>query len=469
MNRLLCFVGPYDSYQKGSEISIDYPPNCELVMYCEKKNIRVRARYLLWNTHLTVLCTSKKYFGIKGKPWSAQPIEISKFLNKNVGKHEIKLIAKNSPPKTYVVDFQMVRNVPIPSIVKEIEETRFVSKSTILREGMSQITSSLYNFLFTRLNFPLYIALLAETEEDIVQTVERVPLSDPTTFQRITVPCKDPGCSHAQCFDCATFLELNKSIPTWTCPICNRRIDPKSIYVDGLFMEILALTSTSVSIVELHRNGDWTVPKHIKEDDNVNDKQRSVEGYLDDIEKSNYLLLDQIAAPPRKKVKESKVVFVDLTISDGEPVQLDQSPVEEASISQYNLESGRAANASGTGAQVLSEHSTNLVFNNPSVLETALSLNVDLPPLPFGWNDHIQSNPRNVPDSVADQSYTDLAAHESHPPSDGVQSHIDPTPAPSEPSVYGSLKKLVQWDTPNEERYSPRVLPVPFDGYWGSI
>lgn len=77
----------------------------------------------------------KKYFGIKGKPWSAQPIDISSFLNKKVGKHEVRLLVKNAPPKKYVVDFQIVNNVPIAALVKEIEETRFVDKSIILSES----------------------------------------------------------------------------------------------------------------------------------------------------------------------------------------------------------------------------------------------------------------------------------------------------------------------------------------------
>ena len=57
-------------------------------------------------------------------------------------------------------------------------------------------------------------------------------LKDPVSTLRINVPCKSSHCTHNQCFDAESFLQLQEQAPTWICPVCNKSVDYKHLVVD---------------------------------------------------------------------------------------------------------------------------------------------------------------------------------------------------------------------------------------------
>lgn len=59
-----------------------------------------------------------------------------------------------------------------------------------------------------------------------------VSLRDPVAGIRISVPCRSTVCSHNECFDATSFLQLQEQAPTWICPICSKTISYEALAVD---------------------------------------------------------------------------------------------------------------------------------------------------------------------------------------------------------------------------------------------
>ena len=59
-------------------------------------------------------------------------------------------------------------------------------------------------------------------DADIVATSTKMSLKCPLSTLRIDTPCRSIGCAHNQCFDAASYLQLQEQAPTWTCPLCNK-------------------------------------------------------------------------------------------------------------------------------------------------------------------------------------------------------------------------------------------------------
>jgi len=78
------------------------------------------------------------------------------------------------------------------------------------------------------------------------------------------VPCRPQTCSHLQCFDAATFLQMNERKPTWNCPVCDSKANYSDLLIDGYFQETLEskdLPEDENDII-LEADGTWKpVPK----------------------------------------------------------------------------------------------------------------------------------------------------------------------------------------------------------------
>ncbi|KAJ3414731.1 SUMO ligase siz1, partial [Chytridiales sp. JEL 0842] len=100
------------------------------------------------------------------------------------------------------------------------------------------------------------------SDDDVISTSELVSLKDPVTKTYITTPARGSKCLHVQCFDLESFLLLNETHPTWTCPTCSNIVAFKDIFVDGYFEELLrsaASDKRGVETVEIQTDGTWTL------------------------------------------------------------------------------------------------------------------------------------------------------------------------------------------------------------------
>lgn len=85
-------------------------------------------------------------------------------------------------------------------------------------------------------------------------------LKDPISTLRISTPCRSTICTHNQCFDAASFLQLQEQAPTFTCPICNKTISYEGLAVDEYVEEILN-NARNADQVTIEPSGEWSTEK----------------------------------------------------------------------------------------------------------------------------------------------------------------------------------------------------------------
>merc|ERR1712088_759096 len=114
----------------------------------------------------------------------------------------------------------------------------------------------------------LIIGKLNDNDADVATTSLKVTVSCPLGKMRMRVPCRPQTCSHLQCFDAATFLQMNERKPTWNCPVCDSKANYSDLLIDGYFQEVLEskdLPEDENDII-LEADGTWKpVPKEEEE------------------------------------------------------------------------------------------------------------------------------------------------------------------------------------------------------------
>jgi len=125
----------------------------------------------------------------------------------------------------------------------------------------------------------LIIQKLNNDDDDVATTSLKVSVTCPLGKMRMKVPCRPSSCSHLQCFDGSTFLQMNERKPTWNCPVCDRKALYDDLLIDGYYQDILDSKKTiDEENVILEKDGTWKpVPKEDKDGDKdkVNGKSGS--------------------------------------------------------------------------------------------------------------------------------------------------------------------------------------------------
>lgn len=92
-----------------------------------------------------------------------------------------------------------------------------------------------------------------------------VTLICPITRKRIESPSRGKYCKHLECFDLKAYLTLNQKSTIWNCPICNKKSELKSLYVDSYFVNILN-EYTKSDLVEFKSQANWSVSNKLEND-----------------------------------------------------------------------------------------------------------------------------------------------------------------------------------------------------------
>lgn len=153
----------------------------------------------------------------------------------------------------------------------------------------------------------MIIDKLNDNDADIASTNLKVTVSCPLGKMRMRVPCRPQTCSHLQCFDAATFLQMNERKPTWNCPVCDSKAFYNDLQIDGYFQEVLEsknLPEEENDII-LDNDGSWKTPPKDEE-------------------------AEKAAAAAAKKAEEKDIDCIDLS-DDDEPSGAPRPPVPPAS------------------------------------------------------------------------------------------------------------------------------------------
>ncbi|KAJ5476008.1 transcriptional regulator family: Zinc fingerMIZ-type [Penicillium sp. IBT 31633x] len=185
--------------------------------------------------------------GLKNKPGTTQPADITNWIRKKPNypnnivmtyalTQKVELATFPTYPKFFTLA-NLVKQHPIDELVSQLKTRKLISKEQVIREMQNRANDS-----------------------EIVATSSVMSLKCPLSTLRIQVPCRSIVCTHNQCFDASSFLELQKQAPTWTCPVCSKSTSFESLQVDQYVDDILKTTSSNIDQVTVEPDGVWSSP-----------------------------------------------------------------------------------------------------------------------------------------------------------------------------------------------------------------
>ncbi|GKZ85196.1 SUMO ligase siz1 [Aspergillus niger] len=175
--------------------------------------------------------------GLKNKPGTTRPADVTQYIRKKPGYPNNIVLTYALTQKRFFVLVNLVQRHPVEELVDELKRRKTISKEQVLREMRSKAGDS-----------------------DIVATSSVMSLKCPLSTLRIEVPCRSVICTHNQCFDASSFLQLQEQAPTWSCPVCSKATSFESLQIDQYVDDILRSTSLDVEQVIIEPDGRWSSP-----------------------------------------------------------------------------------------------------------------------------------------------------------------------------------------------------------------
>lgn len=206
----------------------------------------------------------------------------------------------------------MVKKHSAADLVKRIADRQVITKQSVLNEMKAKA---------------------ADPDIEVGSSV--MSLKDPISTLRINIPCRSTVCTHNQCFDAESFLQLQEQAPTWICPICSKTVHFNGLAVDQYVEEILVKVKNADQVT-ISPTGEWSTKKEatppprkngnaIEADDSDDDLIEIPDYRVASIKKEvaqtpNYLSTPPMpsrepSTAPRSGTKRTSEV-VDLTLSD---------------------------------------------------------------------------------------------------------------------------------------------------------
>ncbi|KAB8253953.1 PINIT domain-containing protein [Aspergillus pseudonomiae] len=176
--------------------------------------------------------------GLKNKPGTTRPADVTDYIRKKPGYPNHIVMTYALTTKRFFVLGSLVQRHPVEELVAELKMRKIISKDQVLREMKSRANDT-----------------------DIVATSSVMSLKCPLSTLRIAVPCRSVICTHNQCFDAYSFLQLQEQAPTWSCPVCSKATSFESLQIDQYVDDILRSTSPDVEQVVMEPDGRWSNPK----------------------------------------------------------------------------------------------------------------------------------------------------------------------------------------------------------------
>ncbi|KAF1851148.1 uncharacterized protein K460DRAFT_361907 [Cucurbitaria berberidis CBS 394.84] len=175
------------------------------------------------------------YKGLKNKPGSTRPADITDFVRISPANHRNNIVVTYAlTHKKYNLFVYMVKKFSVEELTQRIKHRNVITKQSVLNEMMEKAN-----------------------DPDIEVGSSVMSLKDPISTLRIKTPCRSTVCTHNQCFDAESFLQLQEQAPTWTCPICNKTISYEGLAVDQYVEEILN-KARNADQVTIEPNGEWS-------------------------------------------------------------------------------------------------------------------------------------------------------------------------------------------------------------------
>jgi len=252
------------------------------------------------------------YKGLKNKPGSTRPADITEFVRITPPNSRNTIqVTYALTQKKYILSVYMAKKYSVEELTRRIKSHNVITRENVLKEMMKNAN-----------------------DPDIEVGSSVMSLKDPISTLRINTPCRSTMCTHNQCFDAESFLQLQEQAPTWTCPICNKALEYENLAVDQ-YVEELLHNARDVDQVTIQPNGEWTLEQdtspsrndHATHNDNDEDLVEIPDYRVRSIKAEAIPTPVSLSTPPFPSRETSaaprsghkrKSEVVDLTLSDDE-------------------------------------------------------------------------------------------------------------------------------------------------------
>lgn len=199
--------------------------------------------------------------GLKNKPGTTRPVDITTMLRAKPGYDNHMVVTYALTKKRFLVVVNLVKRHPVEELVAKLKSGKTIAKEQVVREMISK-----------------------SEDAEIIATSSIMSLKCPLSTLRIDVPCRSSVCSHNQCFDASSFLQLQEQAPTWTCPVCNKAAAYEHLQVDQYVADILKSTPKSVDQITIEPNGTWAQTAGVTASPRISNGRTSSDGEEDLVE-----------------------------------------------------------------------------------------------------------------------------------------------------------------------------------------
>jgi E3 SUMO-protein ligase PIAS1 len=176
--------------------------------------------------------------GLKNKPGTTRPADLTTaLLSRGVYDKAIEFVYALTNEVHYLAAY-LCKATSVEQLVTRIAAGNKISKDSVLHEFNDR----------------------PQDADELMATSQVLSLKCPLSWVRLSLPCRSMSCSHNQCFDATSYLQLQQQGPQWLCPVCNKSAPFDQLAVDEYVKDILLRTSPSVEQVAIDPNGRWTIP-----------------------------------------------------------------------------------------------------------------------------------------------------------------------------------------------------------------
>ncbi|XBW36579.1 hypothetical protein QEN19_002154 [Hanseniaspora menglaensis] len=247
--------------------------------------------------------------GIKNKPETAQPARLTEHIFKEV-------LKDNAIQITFLrTNFQYVCNV---YLVKSYNGVQLYNRAIKINEHIDKPTTILKAQ-----------QILNEDDEELQMETMRMSLQCPISYSRMKFPVRSRFCNHIQCFDAQWYLEAQRQVPLWECPVCQVKLNLTDIRICDYTTEILNnCKNDNDEQVEIRKDGTY---KYLENDNDFSDSDENSDGGGN--EKSYF----NNNMPKKKNELEPEVIVLISSDEEEEQERNIAPPAEENVISETNL------------------------------------------------------------------------------------------------------------------------------------
>lgn len=215
----------------------------ELLLYCAPiKSMMSKNEYISFPSPIEIKINNNQVSdyirGIKNKPETAQPARLTDHVIKEV-------LKDNTIQITFLrTNFQYVCNV---YLVKSFNGLQLYNRAIKINEHIDKPTTILKAQ-----------KILNEDDEELQMETMRMSLQCPISYCRMKFPVRSKYCDHIQCFDAQWYLEAQRQVPLWECPVCQEKIKISDIRICDYTTEILNnCKNDNDEQVEIRKDGSY--------------------------------------------------------------------------------------------------------------------------------------------------------------------------------------------------------------------